>query len=122
MGKKSSEYVGSRVSSVIGKATEFEGTLKTHELLRIEGLVKGTVISDGTIIIGKGGKVEGKVEAVNIMVGGVIEGELFASGKVEATPTGEIYGDIHTKALIVDEKAIFQGRCEMLGQNQETEE
>ena len=56
---------------------------------------------------------EGIVEAVEIYVGGTINGELFASEKVEANSTGEIYGDIHTKRLIVDDNAVFEGRCEM---------
>ena len=110
---KSDEYKSGRVSSVIGKKTVVEGTLKGYELLRIDGLVKGKVESDGKVIIGRGGMVEGIVEAVEIYVGGTINGELFASEKVEANPTGEIYGDIHTKRLIVDDNAVFEGRCEM---------
>ena len=110
---KSDEYKSGRVSSVIGKKTVVEGSLKGYELLRIDGLVKGKVESDGKVIIGRGGMVEGIVEAVEIYVGGTINGELFASEKVEANPTGEIYGDIHTKRLIVDDNAVFEGRCEM---------
>ena len=119
---KSDEYKSGRVSSVIGKKTVVEGTLKGYELLRIDGLVKGKVVSDGKVIIGRGGMVEGIVEAVEIYVGGTINGELFASEKVEANPTGEIYGDIHTKRLIVDDNAVFEGRCEMTSNAKAPEE
>ncbi|MCR5116083.1 MAG: polymer-forming cytoskeletal protein [Lachnospiraceae bacterium] len=119
---KSDEYKSGRVSSVIGKKTVVEGTLKGYELLRIDGLVKGKVVSDGKVIIGRGGMVEGIVEAVEIYVGGTINGELFASEKVEANPTGEIYGDIHTKRLIVDDNAVFEGRCEMTSNAKSAEE
>lgn len=111
---RSDDYKAGRVSSVIGKKTIVEGTLIGNELLRIDGLVKGKVESKGKIIIGNGGCVEGIVEANEIFVGGTIRGELFASGKVEANSTGRIFGDIHTKCLIVDENALFEGRCEML--------
>lgn len=114
MGNKTNDYVSNRVNSVIGKGTEFEGTLRTKETLRIEGYVKGTVISEGTLIVGNGGLVEGRIEAVNIMIGGEVRGELYATGKVEANPTGRIFGDINTKNLIVDEKAVFEGHCVMM--------
>ena len=115
---KTDENRSGRVSSVIGAKTVVEGTLKGYELLRIDGLVKGKVESDGKVIIGRGGMVEGIVEAFEIYVGGTINGNLFASEKVEANPTGEIYGDICTKRLIVDDNAVFEGRCKMLKENE----
>lgn len=111
---KNKDDFGGRVVSVIGKKTEVEGTLRVSELCRIEGVVKGTVVSEGTIIVARGGLVDGKIEAKNILIGGVVHGEVFATGRVEANPTGEIYANLHTKALVVDENAVFEGQCEML--------
>lgn len=121
MGKKADEYIASRVNSVIGRGTEFEGTIRTKETIRIEGFVKGNIISDGTVIIGNGGNVDGKIEAVNILVGGEAHGELYASEKIEANSSGRIFGNLHTKGLIVDEKALFQGTCEMTGREEPKE-
>jgi len=118
MGKKTDEYVASRVNSVIGKGTEFEGTIRTKETFRVEGFVKGHIISEGTLIIGNGGKVDGRIDAADILVGGEAYGELYATNKVEANSSGRIYGNIHTKGLIVDERAIFEGTCEMTGRTQ----
>ena len=118
MGKKADEYIASRVNSVIGRGTEFEGTIRTKETIRVEGFVKGDIISEGTVIIGNGGNVDGKIKAVNILVGGEVHGELFATEKIEANSSGRIFGDLHTKGLIVDEKALFQGTCEMTGREE----
>ena len=118
MGKKADEYIASRVNSVIGRGTEFEGTIRTKETIRVEGLVKGNIISDGTVIVGNGGVVDGKIEAANILVGGEAHGELYATEKIEANSSGRIYGNLHTKGLIVDEKALFQGTCEMTGREE----
>ncbi|MBO7357100.1 MAG: polymer-forming cytoskeletal protein [Lachnospiraceae bacterium] len=118
MGRRTEDYIQSRVNSVIGKGTEFEGTIKTSETVRIEGFVKGNIKSEGTLIIGNGGKVDGKIEAANILVGGEVYGELYATEKIEANASGRIYGNIHTKNLIVDENAIFQGTCEMTGREE----
>ncbi|MBR6309400.1 MAG: polymer-forming cytoskeletal protein [Lachnospiraceae bacterium] len=118
MGKKADEYIASRVNSVIGRGTEFEGTIRTKETIRVEGFVKGNIISEGTVIIGNGGNVDGKIEATNILVGGEVHGELYASEKIEANSSGRIFGNLHTKGLIVDEKALFQGTCEMTGREE----
>ncbi len=118
---RSDDYKAGRLCSVIGKKTVVEGVVRGNELLRIDGLVKGEVRSEGKVIIGNGGCVEGKIYAEEIFVGGTIRGELFASGKVEANKTGEILGDIHTKTLIVDENAVFEGRCEMIREKKEEE-
>ena len=122
MGKKADEYIASRVNSVIGRGTEFEGTIRTKETIRVEGFVKGNIISEGTVIIGNGGNVDGKIEATNILVGGEVHGELFASEKIEANSSGRIFGNLHTKGLIVDEKALFQGTCEMTGREEVVKE
>lgn len=117
MGKRSDSYQAVRVGSVIGRGVEFEGTLNAHETIRIEGFIKGNVVSDGTVIIGRGGKIDGKIDAKYILIGGDAYGELFASEKIEVNPSGRVFGNIHTKALIVDEKALFRGTCEMYGMN-----
>lgn len=122
MGKRTDDYVANRVNSVIGKGTEFEGTIRTKETFRVEGFVKGNIVSEGTLIIGNGGKVDGKIEAVNVMIGGEAYGDIYASNRVEANASGRIYGNIHTKSLIVDENAIFQGTCEMTGREEKKED
>ncbi len=122
MGKKADEYLASRVNSVIGKGTEFEGTLRTKETVRIEGSVKGNIISEGTLIIGNGGYVDGRIEAKNILIGGEAHGELFATERIEANSSGRIFANLHTKNLIVDEQALFQGTCEMNREEKKTEE
>lgn len=122
MGKRTDNYVASKVNSVIGKGTEFEGTIRTKETVRIEGIVKGEVYSEGTLIVGNGGLVDGKIDAANILIGGEVRGDLFASNKVEANASGRIFGNIHTKSLIVDENAVFQGTCEMLQEKKEEKE
>lgn len=114
MGKRTDEYLASRVNSVIGKGTEFTGTIRAKETVRIDGYVNGEIFSEGTLIVGNGGKVDGRIEAVNIQIGGEVHGELVASGKIEANDTGRIYADIRTRSLIVDEKAEFYGKCEMI--------
>ena len=40
-------------------------------------------------------------------------GNLNVPEKVELTSTARVIGDITTGGLVIDEKAVFQGRCDM---------
>ena len=113
LGKKSTEHLNAKISSVIGADMVMEGNITAKETIRIEGTVKGDVNSEGILIISSSGKVIGNVKASNIMVGGTIEGDMTSNGRIEVSATGKINGNIRTKSLIIDENAVFQGQCTM---------
>lgn len=114
MGKRTEAYRLSKVNSVIGKGTEFEGTIRTIETFRVDGKVNGKIISEGTVIVGKHGYVDGVIETVNVLIGGEVHGEIYASGRIEVNPGGQVYGHMNTKHLIVDDRGVFQGTCVMI--------
>ncbi|MCQ2524096.1 MAG: polymer-forming cytoskeletal protein [Lachnospiraceae bacterium] len=114
MGKRTNDYVTNRVNTIVGKGVTFDGVLDCgKETVRIEGIVKGTIYSQGNLIIGNGGVVNGTIKGTDIFVGGTVNGEIYSVGHIEVNCTGEIYGDLYTKSLIVDDKGIFEGRCDM---------
>ena len=114
LGKRTTSDLGAvKINSIIGTDTVFEGTISTKETTRIDGIVKGEIKSEGTLVIGNSGKVVGNVHAANIVIAGSVEGDLYATGKIEVSSTSKIRGDINTKSLIIDEDALFEGKCTM---------
>lgn len=118
--KKSSETADStlleQVGTIIGPGAVLDGPLTTKDSTRIDGTVKGNVTISGALIIGQEGKVIGTASGVNIYIAGEINGNVCApQGKVEISDTGKVIGDITCKGIIIDENAVFQGRCEMTG-------
>lgn len=111
--KSTNEIQVTKIDSIIGAEAVFEGNLTTTATTRVDGVVKGDIRSEGTLIVGPGGKVIGNIKAANIMVAGSVEGDMTADGKIEAASTGVIIGNIETKCLFIDENAIFQGQCNM---------
>lgn len=111
--KKAERSTGDMVETIIGESAVIEGTIRATETTRIDGTIKGEVLSQGTVIIGERGKVEGDISAVNILVAGTVAGNLRIQEKMEVTSTGTINGDIFTKTLIIDEGASFMGSCTM---------
>ncbi len=113
-GKTNTEFGrGGELNTIVGKGTVVEGDMKVKNSLRIDGLVKGNVNTTDTIIVGKDGEVEGRVRAKHLLLGGKVKGNVFASGRVFLESTASVFGDIKAVRLVVDEGAIFDGKCTM---------
>ena len=107
-----------QVGTIIGPGAVIEGPLTTKDSTRIDGTVKGNVTISGALIIGQDGKVIGTISALNVYVAGEVAGNIAApQGKIEISDTGKVNGDITCKGIIIDENAVFQGKCEMTGQD-----
>lgn len=101
------------VNTVIGVGTEFVGDLNTKDTTRIDGLIRGNIQSEGTVIIGTNGRVEGNVFANEVSIAGMIKGDMMAENRIEVLSSAHIQGNITTKSLCIDEHAVFQGICNM---------
>src|SRR6266403_1009878 len=79
----------------IDQGVTLEGTLTVTGTFRIDGNVKGSIISEQTVILGDGAKVEGQIEA-----------------------KGVVTGEVHSPCMVIDPGGIFDGRCHMLGSSE----
>ncbi|MDE7246862.1 MAG: polymer-forming cytoskeletal protein [Lachnospiraceae bacterium] len=113
LGKKSTEQMNAKISSIIGADMVVSGDIHAKEGVRVEGSVTGDVVTDGALIISASGKVKGDVKGSSIFIGGSLEGDLTSGGRTEVVSTGKVIGNIRTKSLVVDENAVFQGQCTM---------
>lgn len=98
----------------LGKGITMEGKLHFEDTLRIEGSFKGEIDASGTLVIGEGGYVEGKIKVASAIITGEVKGSLEAATKVEITSPGKLYGDITTPNLIIGDGAVFEGNCIMV--------
>src|SRR5260221_5220596 len=66
----------------IDQGVTLEGTLTVTGTFRIDGNVKGSIISEQTVILGDGAKVEGQIEGNRVVISGRFDGVIFAKGRV----------------------------------------
>lgn len=102
-----------QIATFIGADTKVEGTVITKTSIRIDGTIIGGVCADGTVVLSKSGQIKGNVIAENIIIAGVVDGNMQITDKTNIEPTGEVYGDITTGRILIDEQSIFQGKCNM---------
>lgn len=102
-----------QITTIIGRGTECNGDFSADSSVRIDGVINGNVTVTGALTVGATGRVLGDVKAQSLIVGGEINGNVEAPERVEMTATARVIGDIRTSVIVIDEKAIFQGKCDM---------
>jgi cytoskeletal protein CcmA (bactofilin family) len=97
----------------IASGTTIVGDIKTNGSLRLDGELIGTIESAEKVVIGKTGKVKGKIYCKNIDISGEMEGELKVEGLSAFSKTSRITGDVKTGQLAIEAGALFTGTCDM---------
>lgn len=101
-------------SGFLDKSVRLQGTLEFPGTFRVEGEIKGTIISSQTLMLGEGARVEGQIEGNHVMISGRFDGVIFAKGRVEIQTKGTVTGEIHAPCLVIEAGGIFDGQCHML--------
>ncbi len=107
--------------TLIAEKTFIEGTIEVEGNIRIDGRLKGKLVVKGNLTIGKTGIIEAEVEADNCVLAGKITGNVTIKNKMEIEEKAVLIGDLKTRELIINEKAIFNGFCKMIENPQEVE-
>lgn len=84
--------------TLVAAHTEVIGDIKFTGQLYISGKVNGNVIADhdkATVVISQEGCVSGEVRVPNVVINGLIEGNVFASKKVELAAQAKVRGNLH---------------------------
>lgn len=103
----------SNSSNTIGKGTRIEGDTSSYGNIRVDGEVKGNVITKSKVVLGEAALVEGNVIAQNAEIAGEIRGVIEVAELLILKPSALINGDIITNRLIVESGAAFNGACKM---------
>ena len=90
-----------------------KGDLSGSEDLYVDGQVDGTIqLSGNSLTIGPNGRVHASVSAKNVIVGGIIDGNIQASERTEFRKTAVVNGDVQSKRIAIEEGAFFNGKLE----------
>ena len=95
-GKTSS---GSRIETVIGPKTVLEGDISFSGGLHIDGKVKGNINAESgskaVLTVSERGCIEGDVRVPNLILNGAVQGNVFASERVELASHAKVAGNLY---------------------------
>jgi len=102
------------ITALLGRGTRFEGKLYFEGRVRIDGIFKGEIKSDDTLIIGDGAEVHAEIDVATVIVrGGAVHGNVRATQAIEIHAPGKLIGNIHSPSVFIERGVEFQGSCRM---------
>jgi cytoskeletal protein CcmA (bactofilin family) len=101
------------LNGFLDSGSRMEGELHFDTTFRIDGKLNGKVVSDGDLVVGEGGELEGETRVGQIFVSGTVRGAVHAARRVQIAANGRVFADLHTPSLVIEDGALFEGRCSM---------
>ncbi len=111
--KKQKELLRATINTLVGKGTSIDGIINFEGGLHIVGTVNGAVLSDdkeSLLIVSEDALIKGDVKVNHLVVNGQIDGNVYASGKVELFDKAHINGDVHYNLLELPVGAEVNGK------------
>ena len=99
----------------IVEGTSIEGQINSKSNIRIDGFLKGTVITQGRLVLGPEGKIEGEIQCNNADIEGTLNGTINVKELLTLKNSAKLQGDISTNKLAIEPGAVFSGTCSMGG-------
>jgi cytoskeletal protein CcmA (bactofilin family) len=103
------------INTLLGRGSQFEGKLTFEGTVRIDGKLSGEIFSDDVLVVGEGAEVHAEIDIGEIIVQGLVVGNIRAKRAIEIHAPGKVRGDVTTPSLQIDKGVVFEGRSYMEG-------
>ena len=88
-----------RIDTLVGPATRIIGDVHFTGGFHVDGFVKGNIDAPGdsgsTLSISEGGVVEGSVAVPNVILNGIVKGDILAHARLELGATARVEGNVY---------------------------
>lgn len=99
--------------SSISEGLKIKGEVQGSEDLRVDGEIEGRIsLAGAAVVIGPKGRVNGDVQAREVVLEGSVRGNLNARERVRIATTGKLEGDVASERLVIEEGAHVSGRVD----------
>ena len=103
-----------RISTFIGADASIDGTIEFKGTIRVDGQVKGKIVSKGgTVVVGEKAAVDAHLDVNVAVVMGEVNGSIEAKERIEVYPPGRVGGDIQAPVVSIEPGGLFNGSCIM---------
>ena len=112
-------YNNSASCCILEKDSSIKGEFKSECDFRVDGNFEGSIETNGKVVIGKDGRIEGTVVCSSADIEGAINGTIHVKDLLSIRSTGEVKGDVVMSKLVVESGAIFNAKSSMKDENAE---
>jgi cytoskeletal protein CcmA (bactofilin family) len=101
-------------STTIGKSVTIRGEVSGKEDLYMDGVVEGTIsLPESRLTVGPNARVMADMSAHDVVIYGLVEGNIRATGRIELRESAVVRGDIVAERLSIEENASIKGKVEL---------
>lgn len=100
-------------TTIIGAGVTLTGNINSTADIRIDGTLKGNIVSSARVLVGAGGIIEGDLDCKQADVMGKVNGNIKTNEMLSLRGDAHIAGDIFAGKLQVEPSVNFNGRCHM---------
>jgi cytoskeletal protein CcmA (bactofilin family) len=96
--------------ATISKSLQIKGEVICSESLYVEGTVEGAIyLPDRRVTVGRGAQVSANITAGEVVVLGKLQGNIYASDRVDIRSEGSLTGDVTAQRISIGDGAFFKG-------------
>ena len=97
----------------ISSGSKLEGNLNSVGDVRIDGHLKGSLITEGKLVLGESGLIDGEVHCNSAIISGEIKATIKVKELLTLKSTAKLSGQIIATKLAIEPGALFSGKCSM---------
>ncbi len=101
------------LNGFMDEGTEFLGELRFRDTYRIDGHVRGRILSENTLVVGETGRVEADIDCGVVSIRGSVQGHVIGRQRIELLAGARVTGTLVSPKLVIEDGAFFQGDCAM---------
>jgi len=99
--------------NTLNSDVEVKGNLKFAGELSFDGKLDGDITSEGVLNLGDNAVVKGNLDVNSVVLRGKINGNISAKERIEIKAKTELFGDIRSAKLVIEEGVTFVGKIEV---------
>ena len=114
MFKNKTHHDGQAIDTLIGPQVTLHGDLVFSGGLYVEGRIHGKVIAEAgahaVLTVAEQGYIEGEVQVPVVVINGQVQGDVYASERIELAARARVAGNLHYKVVEMRAGATLTGR------------
>ncbi len=95
------------LNAFLGRGATYQGDLSFEGRVRVDGHFQGRIYSDEMLEIGVDGRVEGEIDAEEVILAGRVDGRMRVRGVLRVVSSGRINGQVEAAAMVTEPGAIL---------------
>lgn len=107
-------------TTLIAHNTRIKGDVFFDDQLYVNGVIEGDIVAEAneaaTLVVCEGGKVKGEIRAPNVVIDGTVEGDVYATSKLELAAKAAVLGNVHYNLVEMQLGSVVNGQMVSLAE------